>query len=46
MGDRSGEDRVLVGRPVGMRPLERPRHRCEENILLGLLEEGWGHGLD
>jgi hypothetical protein len=29
---------VLVGRPEGNRPLERPRCRWEDNIKLGLRE--------
>jgi len=27
MGERRVADRVLVGKPEGNRPLERPRHR-------------------
>jgi hypothetical protein len=30
--------RVLVGKPVGERPLGRPRRRCEDNILMDLQE--------
>jgi hypothetical protein len=37
--------RVLVGKPEGMRPLERPRCRLEDNIKMDLEEEGCG-GLD
>ena len=32
MGKRRGVYRVLVGKPEGKRPLERPRHRWEDNI--------------
>jgi hypothetical protein len=32
--------RVLVGRPEGKRPLERPRRRCEDNIKMDLREKG------
>jgi hypothetical protein len=32
MGDERGVYRVLVGKPEGMRPLGRPRHRWEVNI--------------
>jgi hypothetical protein len=43
---RKGEGRnvyrVLVGKPEGKRPLERPRHRWEDGIKLGLREIGWG----
>jgi hypothetical protein len=41
---RMGEDRsvcrVLVGRPEGKRPLERPRRRWEDNIKMDLREKG------
>jgi hypothetical protein len=33
---------VLVGKPEGRRPLERPRHRWEDNIKMDLLEVEWG----
>jgi hypothetical protein len=37
----SGEERgvygVFVGRPKGKRPVERPRHRQEENIRMDLM---------
>jgi hypothetical protein len=26
--------RLLVGRPQGRRPLGRPRHSCEDNIMM------------
>jgi hypothetical protein len=29
---------VLVGRPKGMRPLGRPRHKWEDNIKMDLRE--------
>ena len=32
MGDRRGLYRVLVRKPRGKRPLERPTHRWEDNI--------------
>ena len=41
MGERRGTYRVLVGRPEGRRPLERPRHRCEDNIKRDLEEVKW-----
>jgi hypothetical protein len=34
--------RVLVGRPEGKRPLERPRRRWEDGIRMDLREIGWG----
>jgi len=36
MGDRGCAYRVLVGRPEGRRPLERPRLGCEDNIKMDL----------
>ena len=38
--------KVLVGKPEGMRPLKRPRRRCEDNIKMDFQELGWGYGLD
>jgi hypothetical protein len=38
MGDRRGAHRSLVGKPEEKRPLERPRHRWEENISMDLQE--------
>jgi hypothetical protein len=40
MGEGRGVYRVLVGRPEGKRPLERPRRRCEDNIKMDLREIG------
>jgi hypothetical protein len=40
MGDGRGIYRVLVGRPEGKRPRERPRRRCEDNIKMNLREIG------
>jgi hypothetical protein len=37
---------ILVAIPQGKRSLTRPRSRWEDNIKIGLLEMGWGHGLD
>ena len=45
MGERRGIYRVLVGKPEGKRPLERPRHRWEDNIKMDLQEVGCG-GMD
>jgi hypothetical protein len=33
---------MLVGKPEGNRPLERPRLRWENAIKMDLLEIGWG----
>jgi len=40
MGEGRGVYRVLVGKPEGMRPLGRPRHRWEDNIRMDLRELG------
>ena len=42
MGERKGVYRVLVGKPEGKRPLERPRRRWEDNIKMDLQEAGCG----
>jgi hypothetical protein len=42
MGERRGAYRILVGRPEGRRPLERSRHKWEDNIKTDLQEVGWG----
>jgi hypothetical protein len=34
--------RVLVGKPVGKRPLGRPTRKWEDNIKMGLPEVGYG----
>jgi hypothetical protein len=36
---------ILVGKPKGMRPLIRFRHRWENNIRMDLKEVGW-EGVD
>jgi hypothetical protein len=41
MSDRRSTYRVLVGRPEGKRPLERPRCRWEDNIILKWLFTNW-----
>jgi hypothetical protein len=40
MGEGRGVYRVLVGRPEGKRPLERPKRRWEDNIKMDLRETG------
>jgi hypothetical protein len=42
MGEGRGVHRVLVGKPEGKRPLERPRRRWEDNIKMDLQEVGGG----
>jgi hypothetical protein len=46
MGERRGVYRVLVGRPKGKRPLERPRRRWEDILRWIFRSEMWGYGLD
>ena len=41
-GERRGVYRVLVGKPEGKRPLERPRPRWDYNNNMDLQEVGWG----
>jgi hypothetical protein len=41
MGERNNAYRVLVRKPEGMRPLGKPRRRCEGNIKIDLQEVGW-----
>jgi hypothetical protein len=36
--------RILVGKPKGKRPLERPRRRWVDNIKMNLREIGWDGG--
>jgi hypothetical protein len=45
MGERTGAYRVVVGKPEGRRPFERPMRRWEDNIKMDLREVGWG-GMD
>jgi hypothetical protein len=42
MGERRCVYRILVGKPEGKRPLERPRRRWENNIKMDLQEVGCG----
>jgi hypothetical protein len=41
MGEGRNVYRVLVGKPEGKRPLERPRRRWEDGIKMDLRETGW-----
>jgi hypothetical protein len=41
MGDKRNAYRILVGKPEGKRPLERPRCRWVDNIKMDLREVGW-----
>ena len=40
MGEGRGVHMVLMGKPEGKIPLERPRRRCEDNIKMDLREVG------
>jgi ribosome biogenesis protein Nip4 len=42
MGEVRGAYSILVWRPEGRRPLERPRRRREDNIRVDLREIGFG----
>jgi hypothetical protein len=35
------ENRLLVGKPEGRRPLGRPRRKWLDNIRMDLVEVGW-----
>jgi hypothetical protein len=45
MGEKRNMYRLLVGMSEGKRPLGRPRHRWVDNIIMDLVEMGWG-GVD
>jgi hypothetical protein len=34
--------RILMGKPKGKRPLERPRRKWEDGIRMDLRKIGWG----
>jgi hypothetical protein len=42
MGEGRNVYRVLVGKPEGKGPLERPRRRWEDGIKMYVREIGWG----
>jgi hypothetical protein len=42
MGEKRNAYRILVGKPVGTRPLGRHTCRWEDNIRMDLREIGWG----
>ena len=43
MGEGREVYRVLVGKPVGKRPLGKPRRRWEDNIMMDLQEVRLGY---
>jgi hypothetical protein len=42
MGEGRNVYRVLMGKPEGKRPLERPRRRWKDGIKMDLRQIGWG----
>jgi len=46
VGKGRGTYKVLVGRPEGNKPLQRPRSRWEDNTKMNFLEIMWGLRLD
>jgi hypothetical protein len=44
MGEWGGVYSVLIGRPEGKRPRGKPKHNCEDNIKVGLIEIFIGTG--
>jgi hypothetical protein len=44
MGEERRVHRVLVGKPLGKRPLGRPRRRWKDNIKMDVQKEGGGRG--
>jgi hypothetical protein len=42
MGEKKNAYRLLVGKPVGKRPLGKPRRRWVDNTKMDLGEVGWG----
>jgi hypothetical protein len=43
MGENRNAYRLLVEKPEGKRPLERPRHRWVDTIRMDLGEVGWSY---
>jgi hypothetical protein len=41
IGKKMNAYRILVGKPEGKGPLERPQRRCENNIKMDLRYDGW-----
>jgi hypothetical protein len=46
MGEGRNVHRVLVRKPEGKRPLERPRRRWENGMKMVFREIGWGEGVE
>jgi hypothetical protein len=45
MGEMKNASSILVGKPEGKRPFERPRRRWKNNTRTDLMEIGW-EGVD
>jgi hypothetical protein len=45
VGEKRNAYRLLIGKPVARRPLERTKRRREDNIQIDLGKIGWG-GVD
>jgi hypothetical protein len=41
-GKKRNAYRILVGKPEGTRPLQRPKFRCVDNMKIDLRKTGWG----
>jgi hypothetical protein len=41
VGEKRNTCKILVRKPEGKRPLERPRRRWVDNIKIDLRETGW-----
>jgi hypothetical protein len=41
MGEKVNAYRILVGKPEGIRPLERQKHRLVDNFKMDLRDIGW-----
>jgi hypothetical protein len=44
MKEKRNAYRVFVEKPEEKKPLQRPRHRWEENIKIDVREIEWGYG--